>query len=119
LWKPINSKRLCRRRKLGDDGNFGDSIAGDGIYTGSADTLGLPTNVPLATYVFGFDVNNALLTDPPTIAAQEIGGVMISGPTCIDCDITPDFTFTVTPEPSMGWLLIGFGLTIRRRRAGE
>jgi len=84
---------IVRTVVMRDDGQGGDVLAGDGIYTGTASTAGFPAGVQLAAYVFGFDINNAAVTDPPLVAAQEIGGLMISAPQFGECTIQPDFRF--------------------------
>lgn len=86
---------IVRSLVMRDDGQHGDLAPGDGIYTGVTSTTGLPAGVPLAAYVFGFDINNAAVTDPPLVAAQEIGGLMISTPQFGDCAIQPDFLLNV------------------------
>lgn len=65
---------------LRDDGHQGDSIAGDGIYTGVGAVEDLPRGSSLNTFVFGFDINSASVTDDPLTAAAKIGGVLISTP---------------------------------------
>ncbi len=65
---------------LRDDGNQGDRKAGDGTYTGLASSDHLPPGTSLDVFVFGFDINSALESDSPEIAAKKVGGVLISTP---------------------------------------
>ncbi len=65
---------------LRDDGHQGDRKAGDGTYTGVTSFEHLPPGTSLDVFVFGFDINSALESDPPEIAAKKIGGVLVSTP---------------------------------------
>jgi hypothetical protein len=90
-------KEIIRSFILRDDGHGSDLIAGDGIYTGETTTNGLPQDTAIDVFVYGFDMNNASESDDPLIAAQEIGGMLISTPSFCECSIDPDFTITVRP----------------------
>ncbi len=109
----VKYETVLRSVVLRDDGHDGDVTAGDGVYTGATTTDGLPVNTPLDVMIFGFDVNNASESDPPVIAAQEIGGVLISTPELGSCSIEPDFTITVMGEEQLNVSLLGGFLSLR------
>ena len=65
---------------LRDDGQMGDQTAGDGIFTHVIPADRLPADASVDIFVFGFDINSASESDPPEIAAKNVGGVLVSAP---------------------------------------
>jgi hypothetical protein len=87
--------QMIRSVAMHDDGQHGDVIAGDGLYTAATPAAGLPTNQALGIYIFGFDRNNAPDGIDPLVAAMEIGGILISTPELGGCTINADHFITV------------------------
>lgn len=86
-------KEIVQSIVLRDDGHQGDRKAADGTYTGVVSAHDLPFDTPLNVFVFGFSINNAAASDPPLVAAKEIGGVLISTPSFKAYALVPDLTF--------------------------
>ncbi|NIM16624.1 MAG: outer membrane beta-barrel protein [Candidatus Aminicenantes bacterium] len=91
-------KEVVQSIVLRDDGHQGDRKAADGTYTGIVSSHDLPIDTPLNVFVFGFDINNAAVSDPPLVAAKEIGGVLISTPSFKAYALEPDSTIEVKEE---------------------
>ena len=83
---------------LRDDGQKGDAIALDGVYTG-VHPFG-PDSGIFDIFVFAQDINRAPEIGDPLVLAEEIGGILISIPSTIPsstvfCSYSSDFTCVV------------------------
>jgi hypothetical protein len=87
---------------LRDDGQMGDRTAGDGIFTRVVPADRLPADASIDAFVFGFDINTASESDPPEIAAKNVGGVLVSTPPFKLFDLVPSAvlkTSPIAPQP--------------------
>jgi hypothetical protein len=86
---------------LRDDGHQGDRKAGDGTYTGVTSVDHLPPDTSFDVFVFGFDINSALESDPPEIAAKKIGGVLVSTPPFKFFALIPNSIIKTSPKDTV------------------
>lgn len=97
---------------LTDDGHGGDSQAGDGVYSGTHSVQPTDPEGRWDVFVYAQDVNDAAENADPLVAAQTIGGLVISSPDCnSNCPITctPDASINIGPVPPVDYSSQGIG----------